>query len=226
MKKIREKICGKVYIILPVITFLCFAGFIGSLVFPDTVLDTYEVNMKEDEGDEEVALSLQGENHITYEMNTNGLAMRGIQVGINKQGKDLKGILHYDVYLLKDNSKNLVSSNVYSLEEGFDLQYVYLPYNEYEKCVGNIMIDFYTEGNTEEAQSPAIMANHKMTENTKTSCTIDSEFAGSLKGSYIYTHKTYPFLYDFRIMTCIFLAVSMTVQYPRLKGKAKKKHEK
>lgn len=217
MKKLWQKINAKIYIILPVITLLCLVGAIGSYVLPDTVLDTYIVNMEEKEGDSEVALTLEENTHIQYTMDTNGLAMRGIQVGINKQGKVLDGLLHYDVYVINDGDQTKVSSNTYNLAEGFDLQYVYLPYNDYEKCVGKLCIDFYTEGDTEPAGSPALMANHTLIDNTATLSTMDTEFTGSLKVSYIYTHKTYPFLYDFRIMTCIFLAASMAVQYPRRK---------
>lgn len=219
MKKLLQKLQSKIYIILPLITLFCFVGFLASLAFPDTVLDTYSVNMEEEDGDREIALSLVGDTHICYTMDTNGLAMRGIQVGINKQGKNINGLLCYDVYTVNGQDETLVSSNAYNLQEGFDLQYVYLPYTDYERCVGKLRIDFYTEGNTQEEQSPALMANHTMTPDTATMSTLDTEFAGSLKGSYIYTHETYPFLYDFRILTCIFLAASMAVQYPKINKK-------
>ena len=213
------------HILFPVITVFCLLGWIGSLLLPDKVLDTYSVNMTEEEGDTEELLSLAGENHVRYQMDTRGLPMRGIQVGINKQGREISGILHYDVYAGKEGGETLMSSNVYDLAEGYDLQYVYLPYADYEKCAGQLCIDFYTEGNTEEAMSPALMANHTMTADTVTLSTADPEFTGSLKGSYIYTHDTYPFLYDFRIMTCIFLAASMAVRYPHKKKREGKQHE-
>ena len=54
MKKILNKISklGKPYYILPIITLLFLTGFIGSYLFPNTVLDTYVINMTETEGDE------------------------------------------------------------------------------------------------------------------------------------------------------------------------------
>jgi len=226
-----KKVNRKMHIILPLITLLCLAGFLGSLIFPDTVLDTFSVNMEEEEGDTEVALTLNEGDHIGYVMNTNGLPMRGIQVGINKLGQQLTGNLHYDVYIVPDNflpeatgdtvNGMLVSSNVYSLQEGFDLQYVYLPYDNYKQCIGMLYIDFYTEG---EPLETALMANHTLTDKTQTVYSKDSAFSGSIKCSYIYTHNTYPFLYDFRILTFVFLAVSMTLQYPKRK-KGDKSHE-
>jgi hypothetical protein len=154
-------------------------------------------------------------------MDTEGRAMRGIQVGINRQGKAIEGNLHYDVYVINGTEQTLVSSNAYNIAEGFDLQYVYLPYEHYETCVGTLCIDFYTEGSTTAGQSPAIMANHTITEGTETLADADKAFEGSLKCSYIYTHETYPFLYDFRILFCIFMAASMAVHYPLRKGRRK-----
>ena len=228
-KKYRNKFNEKIHIILPVITLICLAGFIGSLIFPDTVLDTYSVNMAEQEGDTEVMLSLAEGAHIGYQMDTNGMAMRGIQIGINKKGQALEGTLHYDVYVMKDNNVQngeLVSSNIYDVSQGFDLQYVYLPYDAYEQCAGLIYIDFYMDEVKSEESAPAIMANHTLTQNTITTADSEADFTGSLKCSYIYTHKTYPFLYDFRILTFIFLAASMAVKYPKRAGKkGGKSHE-
>ena len=80
MKKILNKISklGKPYYILPIITLLFLTGFIGSYLFPNTVLDTYVINMTETEGDEELLLPLSATDPVTYEMNTGTLAMRGI----------------------------------------------------------------------------------------------------------------------------------------------------
>ncbi|MBE5870277.1 MAG: hypothetical protein E7294_03300 [Lachnospiraceae bacterium] len=225
MKKMWQKSEEKRYIIFPAITLFCLAGWIGSLLLPDKVLDTYSVNMTEEEGDTEELLSLAEGNHVRYQMDTKGIPMKGIQVGINKQGREISGILHYDVYVMKDGNETLASSNVYDLSEGYDLQYVYLPYDGYEKCTGQLSIDFYTQDNTAEVMSPALMANHTMTADTVTMSTADPQFSGSLKGSYIYTHDTYPFLYDFRIMTCIFLAASMAVHYPHKNRRGGKQHE-
>ena len=88
------------------------------------------------------------------------------------------------------------------------------------------------------------MANHHETEGTQTRYMTDKtayaaeDYAQveavnrdlSLKCSYIYTHNTYPFLYDFRIMTFVFLAASMAVSYPAVskwkKGRSKKRKER
>ena len=89
MKKILNKISKlrKPYYILPIITLLFLTGFIGSYLFPNTVLDTYVINMTETEGDEELLLPLSATDPVIYEMNTGTLAMRGIQVGINSRDR-------------------------------------------------------------------------------------------------------------------------------------------
>ena len=70
------------------------------------------------------------------------------------------------------------------------------------------------------------MANHtevKDTVTTPAQTDTDTQQTGvtaenvSLKCSYIYTHNTYPFLYDCRLLTFVFLAASMAVCYPRKK---------
>lgn len=227
-QKWKKFIFTKAYIILPIMTLFCLTGFIGSLVFPDTALDTYSVNMEEEEGDAEVLLSLSDVSHVGYKMDTNGLSMRGIQVGINKQGFLLTGNLCYDVYTVTEAGERvLVSENTYALSEGDDLQYVYLPYNNYENCVGRLFIDFYTTRD-ENGLYPALMANHSVMENTITTVetgsnpadkSTEEEQVYGLKCSYIYTHKTYPLLYDFRILTFIFLAAAMAVEYPKRKSR-------
>lgn len=144
MKKILNKISklGKPYYILPIITLLFLTGFIGSYLFPNTVLDTYVINMTETDGDEELLLPLSATDAVTYEMNTGTLAMRGIQVGINKQGQALSGTtLVYRVYA----EGNCVSENRYAVGNGDDLQYVYLPFENQKDCVGKLKITFQLE---------------------------------------------------------------------------------
>lgn len=225
MKWIRDQIRSKIHILLPLVTLFCFLGFIGSLIFPDTVLDTYIVNMEEAEGDKEEALVLADGAHVGYAMDTKGLAMRGIQLGINKLGKPLTGVLCYDVYVVSGASeKTLVSANLYDVSQGDDMQYVYLPYVNYEQCVGQLYIDVYMQEPVPAEQAAAIMINHKEVAETETFYQ-DNVYEGSLKGNYIYTHKTYPFLYDFRVLSFIMLAVTMTVRFPaRKKRKAGEVH--
>lgn len=202
----------KATILLPLITLFCFAGFIGSLLVPNTVLDTYVINMTEEEGDAEVLLPLSFDNAIVYEMNTNGRSMNGIQIGINKNGMAYsEAILSYQVYL----GEQLVSDNQYDLTSLDDLQYVYLPYQNYESCNGDIRIEFKMKS-CSDTKLPAVVANHSIVKGIKTITADENQEEVSLKGNHIYTHDTYPFLYDFRILAFLFLAVSMTVSFPNL----------
>lgn len=241
MKKFIKKCEEKLHIILVLITVFCFLGFLFSLLFPDTVLDTYSVNISEAESDEEFGLSLENGEHVGYLMSTKGLAMRGIQIGIDKQGQVLSGNLRYDVYVMKEevaellndtsiqweskkSEGTLVSENAYDVSQGFDVQYVYLPYDHFEQCKGLLYIDFYMEPSAELTACPKLLANHTVIDETATICG-EKEPCG-LKGYYIYTHHTYPFLYDFRILSFIMLAVTMTVQFPKMKGlRGGKNHE-
>lgn len=261
---LMEKI-WKAYVILPLITLFCLAGFIGSLLFPNKVLDTYVINMSEEEGDTEILLPLShdAQRQVAYRVDTSGRPMRGIQIGINKQGREITGCyLRYQVYAGEKIQKmdmaqitaegQPLSDSLYDLSQGDNLQYVYLPFTEYEKCVGNLVIVFSVEPKEEGAadgEEIAIMANHHEVEKTETCYVTDrgdyaqEDYAQveainrdlSLKCSHIYTHDTYPLLYDFRILTFVFLAVSMAVSYPavtrwqirrREKRRQKRKKEK
>lgn len=225
MKKIMNTF-WKPTIILPLLTLFCLAGFIGSYVFPNTVLDTYVINMTEEGDDAQVQLPLSLQSPIVYEMNTGGLPMQGIQVGINKRGYALENtILEYTVYA----DGVCVSTNFYAVAEGDDLQYVFLPFAHSQQCIGQLRISFILTAAEEEPKAyPVLMANHAKIENTATiveNLPLGEEATAlSLKCSYIYSHDTYPFLYDFRILTFIFLAASMTVTYPKRKKKEEDSH--
>ena len=218
MKKLKIK-KWKANVILPILTLLCLAGFIGSYIFPNTVLDTFVINMAEEEGDTEVLLPLSLQTPIEYEMNTKGLPLRGIQVGINKRGHALtRTNLIYSVYV----GDECVCNNVYEVAAGDDLQYVYLPFDNYEKCIGDIRISFVLDADEEDPDAyPALMANHATIDGTATIAEIRPEGEEntevSLKCNHIYTHDTYPFLYDCRLLTFVFLAASMAVNYPKRK---------
>lgn len=210
----------KAYVILPVITLFCLTGFIASLLFPNMVLDTYVINMAEEEGDTEqlVPLYLGSDHSLYYIMDTQGRSMRGIQIGIAKSGKEfLNTNLVYVVS--NDETQEVLSENRYAIKDGQDLQYVYLPYANSDACKGRIRIDFYLEGEEKDGDvSPCIVANHREVKDTVFFDGVIAEDVrtnpSSLKCSYIYSHETYPFLYDFRIMTFVFLAVSMATGYP------------
>lgn len=225
MKKLIKKPFHIEHIILPILTLLMFAGFIGSLIFPKEVLDTIKVNVTEEEGDTEYKVELSDVEAISYEMNTAGSPMKGIQVGISKEGVSQEGVtLRYQVYEHKAEKENrfgeLLSDNIYEIAQGDELQYVYLPFENSEKCLGDIIICFTYESGQAIEKAPALLFNHKVIDNTITR-KGEEILDGTLKSMYIYTHDTYPLLYDFRLMTFVFLAVSMTVSYPKLKRKGK-----
>ena len=122
-----------------------------------------------------------------------------------------------------------ISHNVYGVAEGDDLQYVYLPFENYEKCIGDVRITFVLDAAEENPDAyPALMANHADIKGTSTIAPIRPEGEEntevSLKCNYIYTHDTYPFLYDCRLLTFVFLAASMAVTYPQRKKKEETGH--
>ena len=228
LNKIKHFLSKYAYIYLPIGTLLCLAGFIGSYLFPNEVLDTYKVNVTEEEGDMEFVQYFTGaENEIGYIMETDGRAMKGFQIGISKNGQALEGTeLVYRVYALNDENRNhaltegevsissmtLLDEEVYDLGACLDGQYPYLPFGN-ELCTGKIYITltYRANGNTEPA--PGIFMNHS--EILHVATYIDGKkMDGNLKCYYIYTHDTYPFLYDSRVMLCIFLAATACVAFP------------
>lgn len=228
MKKFTKKNINIAHMILPILTLFCLAGFIGSLLFPNKVLDTYKINVTEEEGDTEFTIPLSKEDTISYAMNATANPMQGIQVGISKEGETQEGVLlHYQVYRQeKDKSLGeLLSDNVYEVELGDNLQYVYLPFENSESCTGDIVVCFTYESENDTMKAPALLANHTLIKDT-TTMVGDTKIDGSLKSMYIYTHDTYPLLYDFRLMTFVFLAASMAVTYPKRKSKEGKTDEK
>lgn len=216
----------KIYIILPLITLFCLAGFIGSLIFPNEVLDTNTANMEETEEDFYLPLLQEGNPaKIDYEMTTESRPLKGIQVGIHKNGGRLDGMgLKYCVYRKESEKEDyhLISENVYELgSQAYDFQYVYLPFSHSEKCIGKVFITFELEpGEGREPEGfPSLRVNKRLLENTVTGYTEDNVrniLSGGLMISYIYSHDTYPFLYEFRILTFVFLAASMTLSYEKL----------
>lgn len=225
------------YIILPMITLFCLAGFIGSLIFPNEVLDTNTANMEETDSDFYLPLGQEkGQVEVSYEMTTEARPLKGIQIGIHKNGEQLEGAnLIYRVYVKnqeqKDASYRLVSENVYDLgSQTYDFQYVYLPFSASESCQGQVLITFaYEPGeNADEKTFPSLRANQTQLESTITAYAVDENkeiVEGGLMVSYIYSHDTYPFLYDFRILTFVFLAASMSLSYkkPEKKSRWRKK---
>lgn len=194
-------------------TLFCMAGFIGSYIFPNKVLDTYVINGEETEGEEEFPLSLEDDRTVSYEWNAGEEPMKGIQVGVSKNGGQYtSGRILYEV---SDLSGKIISSNAYELSQGFDVQYVYLPFENWKSCKGDLRITFrYDQAGDPETRTPALMADQTEVKDTVTYYQGTAQ-EGSLRSSYIYTHNTYPFLYDFRIMTFVFLAATMTISFSK-----------
>lgn len=225
--------------ILPVITLLCFAGFIGSLFLPNKVLDTNKINMQE--SDEDFFISFRENEEpvkICYIMETEARPLQGVQIGISKNGKQLTGAnLYYHVFVQNTNNAENedvwieVDKNVYDLgSQSYDFQYVYLPFSNSKQCQGKILIMFsYVPQSGEESEECASLRfNHTMVDKTKSSIVKagkDEDAGGGLMISYIYSHNTYPFLYDLRIFSFVFLAVSMTIQYGNKSIKNKKEEK-
>ena len=222
LNKIKHFMTKYAYIYLPIGTLLCLAGFIGSYLFPNTVLDTYKVNAGANEGDPEYVQYFTGtEDEIGYMMETDGRVMKGIQIGIDKNGQALEGTsLIYRIYKVGDSDfGGDVASHAELLEEeSFDLgscmdgQYPYLPFIN-EADTGKLYITFSYQANGNTQPAPGIFMNHSDIENAATYVS-GARSDGSIKCYYIYSHETYPFLYDSRVMFCIFLAASACVVFP------------
>ena len=251
LDNLKKTICKYKYLILPIGTLLCLAGFIGSYLFPNEVLDTYEVNMKEEEGDEEFVWSLTGaEDEIGYVMETDGRGLKGFQIGISKNGAALTDTeLVYRVYALpsaevsmeeaikelsagiETEDLELLLEKTYDLGTCLDGQYPYLPFDDEGVCKGRLYITFTFKSNgNEEGVLPGIYANHHAVDNAASyrngemavEMMNGKEMPVMIKHYYIYSHDTYPLLYDCRVLTFVFLAASMTVCYPGIKEKTKK----
>lgn len=239
LKKFGKIIYQYAYLILPICTLLCLAGFIGSYLFPNEVLDTYGVNTREEEGDREFVQSFTGvENEFGYLMEIDGRALKGFQIGISKNGAALTGAeLVYRVYQVPDgfafddNSLPdeidvldfpLILEKSYDLGTCMDGQYPYLPFDEEDLCKGKLYITFTYRANGNAEPMPGLFANHSQVKQVaayQNGMVMD----GMLKHYYIYSHDTYPLLYDCRVMTFVFLAASATVCYPQRKRKGDEK---
>ena len=216
-------------ILLPICTLLCFAGLIGSFLIPNKVLDTVVANMSESEDDKEEVIYFTSESdEFAYVFTTEDRPLKGFQIGIDKRGRGLDGFtLIYRVYALSDGaSKGSSAENAdpkipergemlyqgsYSLSECMDGQYPYLPM-EGDALKGRVMVTFsivlpdsYVA--IDPAGMPGVFVNHGSANDAVTY--FNGEKAGYLlKTQYVYSHDTFPFLYDFRIMLFVFLAVS------------------
>lgn len=211
---------NKIHIILPSITFLLAVLLICSYLIPKKVIDTYQINITEEEGDTERLIPLE-DSVITYHMNTGSRPIMGIHIGVAKNGNayDTAAII-CNVYTKEGT---LVSENGYLLRQGEDMQYIYIPFENYEQCFGEITMEFtYESGSDTGVTSPGILANGK--ELTDAYTEVDGRrVEGNMKTIYIYTHDTYPLVYDLRILTALFFAASMGVHYGKKSGNGKDK---
>ena len=216
-------------ILLPICTLLCFAGLIGSFLIPNKVLDTVVANMSESEDDKEEVIYFTSESdEFAYVFTTEDRPLKGFQIGIDKRGQSLDGFtLSYRVYALSDGDSEgsstenadpkipergeMLYQGSYSLSECMDGQYPYLPM-EGDALKGRVMVTFsivlpdsYVA--IDPAGMPGVFVNHGSANDAVTY--FNGEKAGYLlKTQYVYSHDTFPFLYDFRIMLFVFLAVS------------------
>lgn len=211
-KQVKQKIQQNIAWILPLLTIGILVLLIFSYLVPKKVIDTYKTNITEENGDTEYLIPLNKETTIIYHMNTGSRPIMGMHIGVSKNGNTFtEETIHCDIFT--DNQKTQVSSNVYALNQGQDIQYVYLPFQNYEACMGNITIIFtYQSSNQTSDYYPSLLANGKEITNAYTQIN-GNKIEGNIKSIYIYTHDTYPLVYDLRILFVLFAAASMTINY-------------
>lgn len=229
--------------LLPAVTAILALLLVLSYLFPNKVLDTYVMNLST-QSDTEQEITLPEGSVISYTMNTGKRPMRGIQPGIGIQGGVFtNGVLRYCVY--KNGGFVPVSVNEYRLDqlstavrnalqalpEGADVsvvdmpQYVYLPFENYEDCKGEILITFtyisngdkpqrMVEDGSGETPVPGLFINNVEKDGTVTQ-KDGAELQGSLIGYTVYTHNTYPLVYDLRILVFLFLAATAAAPLDR-----------
>lgn len=229
--------------LLPTVTAVLALLLVLSYLFPNKVLDTYVMNLST-QTDTEQEITLPEGSVISYTMNTGKRPMRGIQPGIGIQGGVFtNGVLRYCVY--KNGCSVPVSVNEYRLDqlsaavrnalqalpEGADAsvvdtpQYVYLPFENYEDCKGEILITFtyisngdkpqrMVENGRAEAPVPVLFVNDVEKDGTVTQ-KDGAALQGSLIGYTVYTHNTYPLVYDLRILVFLFLAATAAAPLDR-----------
>ncbi len=198
--------------ILPLITLIMIVLLVFSYLIPKKVIDTYKTNMMEEDGDEEYLIPLEPKSKITYHMNTGNRPIFGMHIGVAKNGNSYQDeTIICKVYA--NNQKIPVSENAYLLNQGEDIQYAYIPFKNYEACEGDITIEFsFTPSEQNIASYPSILANGREITNAYTKINGD-RIEGNIKNIYIYTHNTYPLVYDLRILVALFIALSMTINY-------------
>lgn len=253
--KLVKTIMSKNYIWLPMITLFCLAGFIGSLLFPNKVLDTYPINVKEEANDSARIVPLGNDNAIIYELDTIYIGKDqgefcGIQVYLYKANEEsIQGNLVLSAYIREEGqtqdeySKNPpISVNRYALTTMANNQDVFLPIQNEKEAQGKIALVFEYEPSEQEMQkstqkssesivtaaSVGLWGNKNIPSQTSTIVKNKGEykaFDGSIKAKYVYAKNGYPFLYDFRLWTFLFFAVTMSASFTSLNLRKKKRSE-
>ena len=214
MHRIANFIQNKIHLILPLFTFVLVVLLVCSYLIPKKVIDTYRINTTEEEGDTEQLISLEENTVITYHMNTGTRPIMGMHIGVGKNGNAYEtAAIICNVYT---QDGTLVSENGYLLNQGEDMQYVYIPFQNYTRCFGDIYMEFtYQPGSDTEVSAPGILTNGKELTNAYTEMD-GNRLNGNIKTIYIYTHDTYPLVYDLRILVVLFFAASMAVNYGKM----------
>lgn len=190
--------------LVPLMFLLAVVGLITNYMYPNEKLRTLEMNMEEG-GEKTIALST--ETTVSYTLNTDQ-PMRGIQIGVDEQGQNFTaGNLVYTV-TKTDSGEQVASGNV-ALQTLFDIQYVYMPFADKEKCQGDLTIIFSYDG-ADAGIYPYLIANDTEVENTQT-FVDDSLYEGSLKANYIYSYYSYPFKLDLQYMLLLFAAALILI---------------
>ncbi len=173
--------------------------------------------MTEAEGDEELTVYfLDTDTEFTYVFETEDRPLKGIQVGVDKGGKAFDG---YDLVYKVSLATDLITSGTgepgyryigrYPLSECMDGQYPYLPI-EGDDIKGMVAVHFTiddTNAPVKEDRLPGLFANHGSANDAYTLCNRERKDY-LLKTMYVYSHDTYPLLYDSRIMLFVFLAAT------------------
>ena len=210
-------------------------------LFPNRVLDTYPMNISGEENTDEI-LPLSEGSVISYTMDTGTRPLRGIQPGISLQGGRFRtGVIRCSVFTepghiqVSDNNFALsgLTDNVQQQIAGgaaediaFQPFYMYIPFQNYEKCKGKITVEFTYESNAEMPEPffkagmqhivPGLQSNDVKKEGTATAWD-GKVMQGGLTGYYVYTHNTYPLVYDLRLLLCVFLA--SCIVYSKTEGR-------
>lgn len=195
---------GNIFIILCIL--VCVAGLVWSYVKPRTTLDTYEINMKEN-NDYNIVLKLDVE--VEYHCNTGELPLNGVQMGISKEGHEYTdGQVVCSVFKADDNT--LLGVTKQNLNEIVELQYVYFPFMAMTQYAGEVVIKFTYEGS--DTEYPAIVANETVVDEI-TTYVNGEKIDGCLKAYHLYSRDIYPYVFDLKVFLIIFITVFFTLSF-------------